>query len=226
MIHQLKLWVIAFLMVCGFCMICPRYVHAHPNWPSNSWGVPFSIDAGWDDMLINGGGYEKNNHGFNVNLAVGLYFVELGVLLEQELGFIDLRPIDSDRKNSILFKGATLGSLFLRLPLTTIDHGYHISSQRHYHIYGELEIIPKLGIGAMYMETPTWVKMNVQSWFAFRPAVGLFWGGPLNRKKDIYYSAGVEFDYTLAASSPNVFDNKRIMNFVSAKAKIVFWFEG
>ena len=73
---------------------------------------------------------------------------------------------------------------------------------------------PKLNIGAVYMKAPEGVGKSVQAWFAIRPAVSIsIWPDPLPL-------IGLEFDYTLGISPPNVFDHSRVTHFVSVKFKV------
>jgi hypothetical protein len=200
-------FVLLFASCLFFCLsLSPRPAHAN--------GIPIiGLDVGWEDMLIGGHDYKTNNHGIMFTLAVGgdaeggsdfpVSYI-WGFQLEQDLGFIDLRLRDngsnlSALSNELRFKGATL-----------------VSANLHRRLFdGKAYISPKIGVGSVYMKAPKAADKSVQAWFALRQSVGI------NFIIDVVM-VGLEFDYTLGLSSPNVFDHSRVTHFVSLKLKIQF----
>lgn len=183
--------------------LCPRPAHAKIGF------LPIiGLDVGWEDMLIGGHDYKKNNHGLMFTLAVGAAdgphggnFM-LGFQLEQDLGFIDLRLRDngdnvSDLSGERRFKGGTLVSASLERRLFS----------------NKVYISPKMGVGSVYMKAPRASDTSVQAWFAVRQSVSI------NFLIDCVM-LGLEFDYTLGLSTPNVFDHSRLTHFVSLKFKV------
>lgn len=182
----------------------PREAHAH----SGSIHTVLGVDIGWEDMLLGSRAYSVSNHGFMLTLALGLEGVGVpglpsvgmdwtGIQLEQDLGFIDVRhkwASSGDKR----FKGATLagfnGHLFL-------------------HHNPDIMFSSKLGLGAVYIQAPVNAEQSLQAWFAVRPSVGLNF-------QIVSIFVGLELDYTLGLSRPNVFDNSRAVHFVSMKLKV------
>ncbi len=177
--------------------------------------VPFEIlhiDVGWQDMIISGNNYYKNNHGLSTTISRGFTFFGLfGLQIDQELGFISLRKKGENQTNDIYFKGGTFLNLSIFVPTTTVTED------------SILMVNGKLGLGLVYMETPEYAEKSAQVWFAFRPSVSIIFMN-LNSLKSPFFGGGFEFDYTLAASDPNVFDHKRLSHFLGLKAVFVACF--
>ena len=214
----------------GVMALLPDDAQAHGDvWPVYRF---LSVDVGWEGMLLDDGGYEGNNSGFMLTVSGGISLVFFGIGLEQDLGYIHLSPVSSLKNSGIdgerLFKGATI----LTFPLMIADPDK-----------GGFGLQLRPGIGALYMqapseqyagdyyysdydfgfgyydrETPTKSRKSVQSWFAFRLALG----GIAYLNSDV--GLGIDFVYTLAAADGNVFDGEDVVNFVSVKAKVVFDF--
>ncbi len=190
--------------------LCPRSAQAHADiYPLIGLGV------GWENMILKSDDYKNNNSGLMFTLTLGAgaggLGKKLGFQLEQDLGFLDLElKEDQEEKGGAKkelsirrFKGATLAGF----------HG-QFGFNRH---YSSLLFSPKLDIGAVYMKTPEGVEKSVQGWFAIRPSISLDFC-----ISEVLPCLGLEFDYTLGLSSPNVFDHSRVTHFVSLKLKIQF----
>ena len=195
-----------------FPALWPRPAHANP--PTDYFPI-LGLDVGWEDMLTDGAHYEQNNSGLMFTLALGLNLTKIGDMysgfqIEQDLGFIDLRlkgdpQTGTSPSSEKLFKGATLAGVNGMIELPTPGFFSPRSS---------IIFVPKLSVGAVYMKTPEDAEKSIQPWFAVRPSVSLsIWPDKLPL-------IGLEFDYTLGISTPNVFDNQRITHFVSLKLKV------
>lgn len=113
--------------------------------------------------------------------------------------------------NEKLFKGATF------LSFSDVA-GAAIWGQ-----YPDIIFQPKLGVGSVYMNTPHDVDKSVQAWFAVRAAlsVNIWLSGFIQDFEDSLLPViGLEFDYTLGISPPNVFDHQRLTHFIGAKFKV------
>lgn len=90
---------------CLFCCLslCPRPAHAEMKDRTGLMlaaviGIPIlGLDIGWEDMMLKGNDYQKNNHGLVFTLSAGwnMFPSNIGLLgfqLDQDLGFIELRP--------------------------------------------------------------------------------------------------------------------------------------
>ena len=206
---------IVFAACLFFCLsLCPRPAQAKMNM---GWPV-LGLDIGWEDMLLKGNDYKTNNHGLMFTRSLGWNMIPihkhpvglLGFQLDQDLGSIELRPRPDGNFTGELsaskekrFKGATFVSVSDIMWFDIGDDG----------LMPPLLFQPKLGVGAVYMKTPHDSDKSFQSWFAIRPSVSI----------NIWLAAvaiGLEFDYTLGISPPNVFDQQRLTHFVSAKFKV------
>lgn len=195
-----------------FPALWPRPAHANP--PTDYFPI-LGLDVGWEDMLTDGARYEQNNSGLMFTLALGLNLTKIGDMysgfqLEQDLGFIDLRrkgdpQTGTSPSSEKLFKGASLIGVNGMIELPTPGFFSPRSS---------IIFVPKLSAGAVYMKAPEGARTSIQPWLAVRPSVSL------NIWPDSLPIFGLELDYTLGVSSPNVFDHHRITHFVSVKLKV------
>jgi len=191
--HTALLVLMTLMFVVGFTVATPQKAEA---------GWDFELALGWDDLILDGNGYDKtNNSGFVGTLSFGYRLFDLvGIYYEQDLGYIQ-PEWKGEGKNPYdkYFKGASLvdARLFLKFLI--------------------LETSLKLGVGAMYMKLPDIVKDDWQKWFAFRAGIGLAVAlGSLR--------VGAEFDYTLGSADKNEFDRKDNTHFISVKGFVGYQF--
>lgn len=200
-------WLFILMLFC--LTFCHHSAYADAAYPGERFRPTIGLNTGWENMLLNGddadNDYKTNNHGLMFTLTLGVDGVGgksedpmMGFQLEQDLGFINVRHKDDKWSEKKCFKGATLVGVNLHQNLPKFDFIF---------------ISPKIGVGAVYMKTPESAAKSIQSWFAVRPSIAInFFCGAL--------FIGLEFDYTLGLSTPNVFDHRRITHFVSAKLKL------
>lgn len=199
------------------------YINTDNSWDNDGLFV-VGLDAGWDAMIVSNADTNKLNHGFAATITAGLSFWIFSLLIEQDFGFIEFAPgvknnifedsiIDGffnynlNKQSQKLFKGGT----FLVYP-----YYFEMAVSGTGHLIGDI----KLGIGAVYMNTPDYVEKDIEAWFGLRPSASIFY--VFNLKPAI--GIGAEFDYTLAASESNCFNNERVIHFISLQAKLVFKF--
>ena len=162
-----------------------------------------SVDAGWEMMQLNDDVHAASNHGLSTTLSVGAnLFYFLGLQIDQDLGFMEVRRTDLNPKKELLFKGGT----FVSLPVFSPDTD-------------PLVFQAKIGIGGIYMEAPKDAEKSVQSWFAFRPTIAVLWLSDSYGGKGI--GVGLEFGYTFACAKSNLFDHRNIVHFFDIKAKFM-----
>ncbi len=204
----------SLFMLIAALLLCLNVRQAYADTPYDTMGMVFAnADAGWETMILHGNDYEKYHHGFSTTLSAGInVFCFLGLQIEQDLGFIELQRAEGSPKKELLFKGATL----VTWPLFSPTLGDVSSSLPN------LMVHIKLGLGAMYMQTPKGVSKSVQSWFAFRPTIAVIWLSDTYGHKA--FGGGIEFGYTLACSDSNVFDHRKLVHLLNLKAKFIVSF--
>ena len=212
MFKRVKIYIL-FVLLMGAFVVLPNSAEAHC--PGCGLYRFANVDAGWETMLIQNKDYEQFNHGFMMTFSGGLSIYYLfGLVLEQDVGFIDVQCADDSHKSEKLFKGGT----FLAWPfLLPSEH---------------LFLHAKIGIGALYMDTPEGSEKSVEAWFGFRTTLGIFFMADDSVNIDDVRGSefkdriggGIEFGYSLGASKTNVFDQRSVVHFLSVKAKFVMFF--
>ncbi len=166
-------------------------------------------DAGWEGMLTKGDNYKKLDNGFKVSLSAGISAAYLfGLQIEQELGFIHYRPKAESLSLNALFKGGT----FFMWPLVApLPH---------------LLIMPRVGIGVIYMGTPEGIEKKVQNFFGFKAALSLIITADDDPPEsgELNLGGGLDLDYTMGAAKDNVFSAQNIYHFFAIKAKFLVTF--
>ena len=193
--HRISLALLTIVMVAGLSVATPNTASAE---------VELNLAGGWDGMLLKDS--DDINNGGIFTLSVGYRFMSLvGIFIEQDLGFIKPESkisndfIEIKLKGDSLFKGGTFATARLFLSFLM------------------LETSLRVGVGAMYMQTPNYAEDDWQTWFAFRAGLGLALALGCFR-------VGAEFDYTLGSDKDNNFDGKDTTNFLSAKAFVGYLF--
>ena len=166
-------------------------------------------NAGWEGMLTKGDNYKKLDNGFKLSLSAGIsagYI--LGLQIEQELGFINYRPQAESIEQEGLFKGGT----FLMWPLVApLPH---------------LLIMPRVGIGVIYMGTPEGTEKKGQNFFGFKAALSLVITADDDppERGELNLGGGLDLDYTLGSAKNNVFSVQNTYHFFAVKAKFMVTF--
>ena len=205
-------YIFVCMLGCLAVIASPGIAHAH----GGVWGFLFAnLDAGWETMRLDAEGYERNHHGMAVSLAAGMnLWCFMGLGIEQDLGFIALKPKVEGAKTENLFKGAT----FLTWPLFSPPMGAAGWQ------YPDLMAHVKLGLGAIYMKAPEGSGKNMQAWFAFRPTVAFLYYPDEFSEGEASFGCGLEFAYTLAYAPDYVFDHRDLVHFFVLKAKFIVAF--
>lgn len=227
MLKTIKLQhILAIMLFMAFSLImCPKTASASGtfDFDGDEWSRDgifiITLNAGWDAMILSDNDNNKMQHGFSARISAGINFMYLSILLEQDLGFIEYDPgyeLDYEDENielggvyksQKLFKGAT----FLAYPWY-----FEVANNDGSYLEGEL----KLGIGAVYMGTPDFADDDIEAWFGLRPSISLFY--VFTHRTTVGF--GVEFDYTLAVSDSNCFNNESVLHFITTQAKLLFKF--
>lgn len=198
------LYRLLLLGVLGLCILgMPRGAVAKSR--IELW-YPLDVGVGVEGMFIDSPYYEFSHVGLNTSISAGIQWYLLFLMVDQELGYIHVRPLGGE--GSRLFKGATLIDVRFFYPFLALED--HL-------IWGP---VIKLGLGAEYMNKPDGVidDRGMQSWFAMRIGTGI----------EFYFSKSIKLqaivDYTLGVSGPNCFDGKKTTNFLGGKIVLGYVF--
>ena len=185
----------------------------------------FELGVGFEDFRVDNALYDTNNFGPNVSLSFGIQIVIFAILLQQELGYIDMNPStelmqpgESKRRKN--FKGATLlltrwcFPYVLRQP---IGKGYD-----NYFTSGP---VIELGMGGEYIRKPFYnpeQKDDYEGWFAIRLGAGYEFDFIFKQESSLKLT--ILFEYTLGLSNHrNYFDNQSASHFLMGKLLIGYY---